>query len=71
MAEFDNTNRGVLFKNETDNEKAPMYKGKINVDGKDYQLAAWVKENQKGDKFLSLSVQEPFKKDDVSKDEAF
>ncbi len=32
--EYDNTNSGVLFKNESDNEKAPAYKGKLNVDGK-------------------------------------
>jgi len=56
--EYDNTNTGVLFKNESDNEKAPAYKGKINVDGKEYELAAWIREGKKG-KFMSLKVQEP------------
>ena len=62
--DYDNTNSGVLFKNETDNEKAPMYKGKINVEGKEYELAAWLREAKscKG-KFLSLKVQEPYKKE--------
>ncbi len=41
MADY--TNSGVLFKNESPNEKAPAYKGKINVDGKEYELAAWLK----------------------------
>jgi hypothetical protein len=60
--DYDNTNSGVLFKNETDNEKAPMYKGKINVDGKEYELAAWLREAKSGKgKFLSLKVQEPRK----------
>lgn len=54
---YDNTNSGVLFKNESDNEKAPNYKGKINVDGKEYQLAAWIKEGKTG-KFMSLKVEE-------------
>jgi hypothetical protein len=60
---YDNTNSGVLFKNESDNEKAPVYKGKINVNGKEYELAAWVREAKSGKgKFLSLKVQEPRQK---------
>jgi hypothetical protein len=69
--DYDNTNSGVLFKNETDNEKAPMYKGKINVDGKEYELAAWLREAKSGKgKFLSLKVQEPRQKQ-VPKQERF
>jgi len=60
--EYDNTNTGVLFKNESDNEKAPAYKGKINVDGKEYELAAWIKTGKSGQKFMSLKVQEPREK---------
>jgi hypothetical protein len=58
---YDNTNSGVLFKNESENDKAPAYKGKINIEGKDYELAAWVREGKNG-KFMSLKVQEPRKK---------
>ena len=60
--QYDNTNSGVLFKNESENEKAPAYKGKINVDGKDYELAAWIREGKSGQKFMSLKVQEPRQK---------
>lgn len=60
--EYDNTNSGVLFKNESDNDKAPSYKGKINVDGKEYELAAWVRVGKSGQKFMSLKVQEPYQK---------
>ncbi len=59
MADY--TNSGVLFKNESSNEKAPAYKGKINVDGKEYEIAAWVKEGKSG-KYMSLKVQEPREK---------
>ena len=59
--QYDNTNSGVLFKNESENEKAPAYKGKINVDGKEYELAAWIREGKMG-KFMSLKVQEPRQK---------
>ena len=55
-------NSGVLFKNESENEKAPAYKGKINVDGKEYELAAWIREGKSGQKFMSLKVQEPRQK---------
>lgn len=59
--QYDNTNSGVLFKNQSENEKAPAYKGKINVGGKDYELAAWIREGKSG-KFMSLKVQEPRQK---------
>jgi len=60
--EYDNTNRGVLFKNDRkENEKHPDYRGTINVDGHDFEISAWIKDGKKG-KFMSLSVKEPFKK---------
>jgi len=66
MKQYDNTNRGVLFKN---NRKAkdsqPDYTGKINVDGVDKEISAWIKSGAKGD-FLSLSVKEPYQKPDQS-----
>ena len=67
MPEYDNTNSGALFKNDKrTNENAPIYRGPLNVDGKDYELSAWMKESSKGTKFMSLKVQEPFKKDSGS-----
>lgn len=56
MAEYDNTNRGALFKNtkkESDNH--PDYNGNINVDGTEFWLSAWIKEGKSG-KFMSLSI---------------
>ena len=59
--EYDNTNTGVLFRNETSTpeNKQPYMTGKLNVEGKDLQLAGWMKESKNGKKFLSLKVQEP------------
>lgn len=54
--QYDDTNRGVLFKNERkQQDKHPDYTGKINVGGTEYKLAAWIREGNKG-KFMSLSV---------------
>jgi hypothetical protein len=57
--QYDNTNRGVLFKNDPQgNPKRPQYRGSLNVGGEEYNLSAWIKESKKtGDKFLSLSVE--------------
>ncbi len=55
---------GSLFRNEKgDNEKAPDYKGKVvTPDGTEFEIAGWMRESQKGVKYMSISVKEPFKK---------
>jgi hypothetical protein len=56
--EYDNTNTGILFKNDkATSDKSPTHTGKINIDGRELRLAAWVKEGKNG-KFLSLKVSE-------------
>lgn len=57
MTEFDNTNRGVLFKNhKKEKDTHPDYRGNIDVNGTDYWISAWLKDTKAG-KVLSLSVQ--------------
>ena len=55
---FDDTNHGVLFKNEKkENERHADYRGSINVGGTEFWLNAWIKTSSKtGKKFMSLSV---------------
>ena len=59
--EYDNNNQGVLFRNETATEenKQPYMSGKCEVNGKEMQIAAWMRESKNGKKFLSLKFQEP------------
>jgi hypothetical protein len=55
--QFDNTNSGTLFKNDTEgkSENFPPYGGSLNVNGEEFWISAWVKDGQKG-KFFSLAV---------------
>lgn len=54
------TNRGTLFVNDKKQKDShPDFKGSINIDGKEWALAAWNKEGNRGD-YLSLAVSEPW-----------
>ena len=57
MADFDNTSRGSLFRNDkkTD-EKHPDMSGTLNVEGKEYWISGWKKTSKAGTGFISLSV---------------
>jgi hypothetical protein len=57
MAEFDNTNRGSLFKNDKKTEeKHPDMSGSINIDGIEYWISGWKKKSKADVGFISLSV---------------
>jgi hypothetical protein len=57
MADFDNTNRGSLFKNDKKTEeKHPDMSGSINIDGIEYWISGWKKRSKADVGFISLSV---------------
>lgn len=54
---YDNTNRGVLFRNENKrSDKQPDYSGTFNKDGTEFKIAGWEKVGKSGKAFISLSV---------------
>lgn len=63
MSKFEQRNNsGALFKNK--NKKSddhPSYTGNCIVNGKEMQIAAWVKEGKAG-KFFSIAFSEPYEK---------
>jgi hypothetical protein len=56
--QYDNTNRGALFKNnDKRDERDPDYRGNININGKAFWLDAWLNESKKdGKKYMALRV---------------
>ena len=55
------TNTGAIFKNDKKtNEKQPDYKGKVNVNGKEMEIALWVKTSSAGNSYFSASFSEPY-----------
>lgn len=59
MSDYDNTNRGALFRNDRkQQDNHPDHTGSINVDGVEYWLSAWAKTSKSGQKFFSLSVKQ-------------
>lgn len=58
MSDYDNSNTGVLFKNDRKTEdKHPDYTGSFYDDkGGEYFCDAWVKKSKSGGSFLSFRV---------------
>jgi len=56
--EYDNSNRGVLFKNDRkEKETHPDYKGSYtDGNGVEFWLSAWLKKDKNGNTFMSLST---------------
>lgn len=57
MSDYDDTNRGALFRNERkEAETHADYNGTINVNGQEFWINSWLKESKAGKKYMSLSV---------------
>ena len=70
MEQYDNTNKGVLFKAEEKIEDwHDDYKGTIDIEGKEYWIGAAVRESKRGQKYMKLNVREKVNKSDDLKQE--
>lgn len=56
-------NTGAIFKNENSTGNQPQWKGKINVNGKDMDIALWQKTSEKGLNYFSVKISEPYNKE--------
>jgi len=56
--QYDNSNRGVLFKNDRKElDKHPDYRGSYtDGDGREHWLSAWLKKDKNGNTYMSVST---------------
>lgn len=58
MAEYDNTNRGSIWKNDKkETDKHPDFTGSLNVGGVEYWVSAWKRKEGASPKAPALSFQ--------------
>jgi hypothetical protein len=56
MAEYDNTNRGAIWKNDKkETDKHPDFRGELNVNGAEFWVSAWRRAPGAPDKAPALS----------------
>jgi hypothetical protein len=75
--EFEKRARIVVFRNDTDNEKAPDFTGRIELDDalveaikngeSELRLSMWKSQSESGVRYWSGSVQTPYKKEEEAK----
>lgn len=64
MAYEQRNNSGSLFKNDHKKaDKHPDYKGTALIDGVKKDISAWIKNSKNGTKYMSVSFQEPYNKE--------
>jgi len=59
---YDDTNKGAMWRNETSSpeNRQPFMQGKLNVEGKEYDIAGWRVEPKDGKKArLDLKIKPP------------
>lgn len=56
-------NTGAIFKNENSTGNQPQWKGKIDINGKEMQIALWQRTSEKGVNYLSAKLSEPYNKE--------
>lgn len=66
--EYDNTNRGSIWKNEKKTtDSHPDFRGELNVNGQEFWVSAWKRKPDASDKAPALSFSIQPKEDSVKK----
>ena len=55
-------NTGAIFKHEKTADNQPDYRGKMTVDGTQWEISLWVRESAAGNKYFSAAIKEPYVK---------
>jgi hypothetical protein len=68
MADYDNTNRGSIWKNDKkETENHPDFTGSLNVNGQEFWVSAWKRKPDASEKAPALSFSIKPKEDSVKK----
>lgn len=61
-------NSGAIFKNKykTEGDYKPDYKGTVNIDGVNKEIALWDRTDKNGGKYFSVKISEPYQSNQVS-----
>lgn len=60
-------NSGAIFKNaKKTTDKQPDYNGTVNVNGKEMQIALWLKKSKTGMQYFSAAFSEPYSKKEIA-----
>lgn len=51
-------NQGYLYPNERANDRQPNFRGKLNIDGKEWLVSGWTREKE-GKEMISLALTDP------------
>lgn len=59
-------NSGAIFKNKykTEGDYKPDYKGTVNIDGVNKEIALWVRTDKNGGEYFSVKISEPYQQPD-------
>ena len=52
-------NSGYLFENDRSNDRQPNFRGKVDVEGKEYWISIWEKPPREGKKNFSVELTDP------------
>ena len=54
-----NASRGYLIQNEKKHDRQPDLRGKVTIEGKEWNLAVWAKGQKDGKDFFSIEASDP------------
>ena len=65
MADYNNENRGVVFKHTKTSDNQPEWKGRGNWQGAEFEVSMWERTSKGGKPYMSISFSKPYPKKEV------
>jgi hypothetical protein len=62
MPDYDNTNRGVIFRHPKTSDNQPDWKGRGNFQGAEFEVSMWERTSKSDKPYMSISFSKPYQK---------